>query len=80
MSDDSQYLTPDELARRYQGKITVRTLANWRSQRQGPRFTKIGGRVLYLLSEVLKWEANRSSKWSLVLPIASGLILMERLV
>jgi hypothetical protein len=56
------YLTPPELAERYRGSITVKTLANWRWLGLGPRFTKIGGRILYALSDVVSWEAaNRST-------------------
>ena len=55
-----QYLTPTELAARYKGSITVRTLANWRSTGNGPRFTKIGGRVLYPTDAVIEWEKSRT--------------------
>jgi hypothetical protein len=55
-----QYLTPDELSARFRGEISVRTLANWRCLSVGPRYTKIGGRVLYPLAEVEKWEAART--------------------
>lgn len=55
-----QYLTPTELAARYKGRITVRTLANWRSTKNGPRFTKIGGRVLYPVDAVIEWEKSRT--------------------
>lgn len=53
------YMTPKELSDRYKGRISERTLANWRSTRTGPSFTKIGGRVLYPLSEILSWESTR---------------------
>jgi len=56
----SEYLTPNELAARYKGAITVRTLANWRSTGHGPRFTKIGGRVLYPVEAVNTWEKSRT--------------------
>jgi hypothetical protein len=47
-----QYLAPTDLVDRYKGKITVRTLANWRSQGIRPPFTKIGGRILYHLADL----------------------------
>lgn len=56
----TEYLTPQELAARYKGSITVRTLANWRSTGHGPKFTKIGGRVLYPLDAVIEWEKSRT--------------------
>ena len=54
------YLTPAELVLRYKGSITTRTLANWRSNREGPSYTKIGGRVLYPVESVEKWELVRT--------------------
>lgn len=54
------YLTPQELADRYRGQITLRTLANWRSTGNGPVFTKVGGRVLYPLDAVVEWEKSRT--------------------
>lgn len=57
---DGHYLTPKELSERYKNKITIRTLANWRSSGEGPKFTKIGGRVLYHLDKIMEWEAKRT--------------------
>jgi hypothetical protein len=56
------YLTPDELVTRYRGQVNKRTLANWRSHRDGPKYTKIGGRVLYRLDNVVEWENKRTLK------------------
>jgi hypothetical protein len=42
------------------GKIAPRTLANWRSRGLGPKFAKIGGRVLYRLADVEAWEDSRT--------------------
>lgn len=53
------YLTPKELASRWKNTITLKTLANWRSQGDGPAYTKIGGRVMYRLIDVVKWEDSR---------------------
>jgi hypothetical protein len=53
----SEYLTPDEVVARWRGLISKSTLDNWRSsQNRGPRFVKIGGRVLYPLDEVVAYE------------------------
>lgn len=60
MNSDAVYLTPQELADRYKGQITVRTLANWRSTGNGPKFTKVGGRVLYPMDAVTEWEKSRT--------------------
>lgn len=55
-SSESGYLQPRELAERWRGVVTLSTLDNWRSQNRGPRFVKIGGRVLYPLVEVEAYE------------------------
>lgn len=60
MLQPTQYLTPGELVERYKRTITIRTLANWRSIGDGPRYTKIGGRVLYPMEGVTCWEAART--------------------
>lgn len=54
-----QYLTPNELVARYKGKFSKRTLANWRSNGNGPPFLKLGGRVLYEISKLEEWESRR---------------------
>jgi len=55
------YLTPAEVSQRYGGKISPRTLSNWRSGGgAGPSFSKIGGRVLYPLSKIIAWEEKRT--------------------
>ena len=55
-----EYLTPSELTARYKGLVSVRTLANWRWSGQGPKFTKIGGKILYALDAVIEWESKRT--------------------
>lgn len=55
-----EYLTPSEVVERYQGKINVRTLANWRSSGVSPPFTKVGGRILYRFSDLVEWERKRT--------------------
>jgi hypothetical protein len=53
-----EYLTPEDLVARYRDTISAKTLANWRSAGTGPAFTKLGGKVLYAITDVLTWEAN----------------------
>lgn len=55
-SSATQYLTPQALAERWCGVVTLATLSNWRSAGRGPRFLKAGGRVLYPLGEVERYE------------------------
>lgn len=59
---EKKFLTPHEVAQRYNGQITTRTLANWRSAGISPPFTKIGGRILYDLGELIEWENRRTVK------------------
>ncbi|QKC73881.1 helix-turn-helix transcriptional regulator [Mesorhizobium loti] len=57
---NSKFLTPDEVAERYRGGISVGTLRNWRAMRVGPSFVKIGKAVLYPVEELDAWdEKNR---------------------
>lgn len=56
----NEYLTPKEVSQRYKGKISERTLANWRSSGDGPAFTKVGGRVLYSVEAIEAWERKRT--------------------
>ena len=55
-----RYLTQDEVAERYRGTISVRTLANWRSLRIGPKFVKCGKTVLYSETELDKWDERNT--------------------
>lgn len=54
------YLTPEQVSQRLAGRISVRTLANWRCLGTGPRFTRIGGRILYSMRAVEDWEAHNT--------------------
>ena len=53
-------LNDDELVARFKNKITLKTLANWRSRGDGPKFTRAGGRILYPVVSVKEWEAKRT--------------------
>jgi hypothetical protein len=60
--DALKFLTPEEVAERYRGEVSVGTLRNWRSMRVGPSFVKIGKAVLYPVTELDAWdEQNRVS-------------------
>ena len=56
----TSYLTPNQVAVRYEGRISVRTLANWRYLGNGPVFTRIGGRILYDLLMLEHWEQKNT--------------------
>lgn len=50
------HLNQVELARHWQ--MSPRTLERWRCEGRGPRYVKIGGKVLYRLEDVLAFEKN----------------------
>jgi hypothetical protein len=50
-----QHLEQKELAERW--RMSPRTLEQWRWQERGPRFLKLGGRVVYPVNEVENFEA-----------------------
>lgn len=54
---DITHLTQQDVARRW--RISPRTLERWRWQGEGPRFLKIGGRVVYRLQDVEAFEAEK---------------------
>jgi hypothetical protein len=57
-----QHLTPAEVRARYSDKISLQTLANWRTKGSGPKFLRLGGRILYPLSEIEAWERQNMSR------------------
>ena len=48
-------LNQEQLARRW--NISPRTLERWRWLKQGPKYLKIGGRVLYRVEDIEDFEA-----------------------
>ena len=60
-----RHLNQVELARRW--SLSHRTLERWRWQRRGPRYLKVGGRVLYRLDDIEAYEAARVQA-----PVATG--------
>ena len=67
---DAPYLTPHALYKRWGNAISPKTLANWRTKGIGPKWTKIGGRVVYALADVLEYERSRAMLASAVLDTA----------
>ncbi len=49
-----EHLNQGELAARW--RISPRTLERWRWLGQGPRYLKIGGRVIYRLDDIETYE------------------------
>lgn len=52
-----QLITPKVLANRWTLKVT--TLRHWRWSGKGPSFVKIGGRVMYRLCDIEKFEEGQ---------------------
>jgi hypothetical protein len=52
-----KHLNQIELSRRW--SLSPRTLERWRWLGQGPRYLKIGGRVVYRLEDVEAFEAQQ---------------------
>jgi hypothetical protein len=50
------HLDQNDLAQRW--RISPRTLEQWRWRGRGPRYLKIGGRVIYQLSEIESYEST----------------------
>lgn len=50
-------LTPKEAADRL--RTSAGTLSNWRGRGEGPRFIKLGRKVLYPLAEIEAFEQSR---------------------
>ncbi len=53
-----EHLNQTDLARRW--TISPRTLERWRWLGQGPRFIKVGGRVIYRVAEIEAFEAQQT--------------------
>ncbi len=56
-STPTKHLNQIDVSRRW--RVSPRTLERWRWLRQGPRFLKIGGRVVYRLDDIEAYEAER---------------------
>jgi hypothetical protein len=51
-----RHLNQVDVARRW--RMSIRTLERWRWLKRGPRYIKVGGRVLYRLSDVEAFEQD----------------------
>jgi len=55
MADQESFLTMEEVAEHY--RTTKASVQWWRQTGFGPRGTKVGRRVLYPISEILRFDA-----------------------
>lgn len=58
MNESDQFLTIKQLSA-YLGDTPVKTLYNWRAKGVGPRGIRVGRKVLYRVSEVRRWLAEK---------------------
>lgn len=54
----TRHLTQVDVARRW--RMSERTLERWRWLRQGPPYLKIGGRVVYRVEDIERFEMSRA--------------------
>jgi hypothetical protein len=53
---DAVFITPEKLIERWGNAVTVETLSNWRFRGRGPRYTKVGTKVMYALADIEEYE------------------------
>jgi hypothetical protein len=53
------HLTSDELLARWRQAVTKRTLEAWRQKGTGPRYVKLGKKVLYPVKAVEDYEQTQ---------------------
>lgn len=56
LNDQPRYLTEAEVVERYRHAVSSGTLRNWRTQRTGPAYVKVGKAVLYPISALDDWD------------------------
>jgi hypothetical protein len=54
------YLNQDELAQRF--RVSPRTLERWRWKKTGPNYVKLGGKIVYSLTDVEAYERRRRAE------------------
>jgi hypothetical protein len=69
MTDRPAHLNQVQLARRWH--LSPRTLERWRSQGEGRAFLKLGGRVVYRLSDIEAFETQSARTTSPQSPSAN---------
>ncbi|WP_346765076.1 helix-turn-helix domain-containing protein [Rhodococcus sp. BL-253-APC-6A1W] len=56
-TSEDYWLSREEVADRL--KLPAKTLAQWATQKKGPRFSKIGRFARYKLSDITAWEDDQ---------------------
>ena len=55
-----EFLTVPQLVERWKRQVTVATLATWRSRGNGPPYVKVGGKVLYRVTDLEAYEKKNT--------------------
>lgn len=58
--DPEEQLPPEYLKEKYD--ISTKTLANWRSEKRGPKYLKMGKKIRYIRKDVEKWFSENTVK------------------
>lgn len=61
-NDSKRYLTIEELAEL--ARVSPNTVRKWRHLNQGPRATKVGGRVIFAQADVDAWLEGQAETTS----------------
>ncbi len=51
-----------DLEKRWGGFVSAGTIRNWRYLKKGPKYTKLGGIVVYRLEDVIAYEIKQGIK------------------
>ncbi|QPB08648.1 helix-turn-helix domain-containing transcriptional regulator [Burkholderia phage Mica] len=51
-----KFLSAAEVSQRWDGAVSTGTLANWRTQKKGPPYQKLGSKVRYPIVQLEAWE------------------------
>ncbi len=54
------FLTPEEVCIRWRNFVSTKTLGNWRWRGRGPKATKLGGKVMYALDDIIAYERRNT--------------------
>ncbi len=58
--DHPRRLTPAEVSEHFDGKVSTRTLSNWRCMGgNGPPYIRLGNKIFYPEDLLIEWEAKQ---------------------
>lgn len=63
---NEEFLTTTDLYNRWQGKVKMGTIIQWRYLKRGPAYRKIGSKVIYMLEDVVKFEHGIDARFPIM--------------